>query len=61
MGFDHIAIFDLVAWCAGRSDSDGWLLCQLLSNESIVISVATLEAVVLLLPVDHNLAVQNNE
>ena len=46
MGVDYIAIFDLVVSCAGISDSDSWLLCWLLSNESILILVDTLEAVV---------------
>ena len=39
---DYMAIFDLVAWCAGRLDSDGWLLCWMLSNESSVLLVDTL-------------------
>ena len=34
---------------AGRSDSDSWLLCWLLSNVSIKTVVDTLETVVLLL------------
>ena len=34
---------------AGRSDSDSWLLCWLLSNVSIKTVVDTLDTVVLLL------------
>ena len=47
MGVDYMTFLILLPG-AGRSDSDGSLLCWLLSNELTEILVDTMEAVVLL-------------